>query len=73
VLENYIKEDFLFCKPTDGRAMSLEEFDIINHFLEENEIKWDKSTGLHTDRAHSMSGLNVGLQALVRKRAPHII
>jgi hypothetical protein len=28
VLENYIKENFFFCKSTDVRAMSLEVFNI---------------------------------------------
>jgi hypothetical protein len=40
ILGNDIKEDFLFCKPTDVRTVSLEVFSIINHFLEENEINW---------------------------------
>jgi hypothetical protein len=38
VLENDVKEDFLFFTPTDGRAISLEVFDIIGHFLQMNEI-----------------------------------
>jgi hypothetical protein len=34
MLENGIQEDFLFCKLTEGRAMSLEVSYVINHFLE---------------------------------------
>jgi hypothetical protein len=34
-LENDIKENFWFCKPTDGTATSLEESNTINHFLGE--------------------------------------
>jgi hypothetical protein len=41
VLESYIKKDFLFYKPIDGKAMSLEVFNVINHFLEKNEINWE--------------------------------
>jgi hypothetical protein len=37
MLQNYIREDFLFCRPTDGRATSLEVFNIINHFLQQTE------------------------------------
>jgi hypothetical protein len=36
------KGEFLFCKPTDGRATSLEVLDIINGFLEENQINSEK-------------------------------
>jgi hypothetical protein len=38
-LENAIKEDILFYMSIDGRAVSLEMFNIINNFLEDNEIK----------------------------------
>jgi hypothetical protein len=43
VLDNYIKEDFCFWKPVDGRATSLEGFSIVKPFLEENklgELQW---------------------------------
>jgi hypothetical protein len=38
VLVRDIKEDLSFCKPTDGRAISLEVFNLINHFVVDNEI-----------------------------------
>jgi hypothetical protein len=38
VLENDVKENCLFCRCADGRAVSLEVFNIINTFLEESEI-----------------------------------
>jgi hypothetical protein len=62
--ENYIKEDFLFFKPIDGRATSLDVFNTINHFLEENEVNLENSTGLCTD---SMSGRNTGLSGPGKK------
>jgi hypothetical protein len=46
VLESGTKEDFLFCKSTDGRDASLEILDMINGFSEENEINWDNCIGL---------------------------
>jgi hypothetical protein len=39
VLENDIKEDFLFCTLIDGRATSLELFSITNHSIGANKIK----------------------------------
>jgi len=50
VLEYDIKENFLFCEPIDGRTVSQEVFNIINHFLEENEINWENLIGLCSDR-----------------------
>jgi len=46
----------LFCKPSDGRAMSLEVFNIIKHFLEENEINWENWIVLCSDGVQSLSG-----------------
>jgi hypothetical protein len=56
----------MFCIHIDGSAVSLEVFNIINHFLEENEINC-------TNGVQSISAQNAGLQALVRKKASHII
>jgi hypothetical protein len=53
--------------------MSLEVSSIINHFVEKNETKWEKCTGLCTDGIQSISGRNAELQALVRNKATHII
>jgi hypothetical protein len=67
VLVRDIKEDLSFCKPTDGRAISLEVFNLINHLVEDNEINWEKCTGLCTDRAQSMPDQNAALQAVVKR------
>jgi hypothetical protein len=45
MFENYIKEDFLFCKPIHGRVTSLEVLDIMNRFQEDKEINWEKCIG----------------------------
>jgi len=71
VLENDMKETFMFCKPIDGRTTSLEVFSIVNHVAEQNEINRTALDSALIDQ--SVSGQNVGLQALVRKKAPHII
>jgi hypothetical protein len=60
----WYKGEFLFCKPTDGRATSLEVFNITNHFLEENKIKWVECTELCIDGVQSISEWNAGLQIL---------
>jgi hypothetical protein len=51
----------------------MEELRHWRHFLEENEINWENSTGPCTDGAQSMYERNVELQISVRKKAPHII
>ncbi|XP_077285254.1 zinc finger BED domain-containing protein 5-like [Arctopsyche grandis] len=73
VADNNILEDILFCKPILGKTTSIEIFNIIDSFFEENDIKWNNFVGLCTDGAHSMSGHKAGLQALVKKKAPHAI
>ncbi|XP_077291335.1 zinc finger BED domain-containing protein 5-like [Arctopsyche grandis] len=73
VADNNILEDILFCKPILGKTTSIEIFNIIDSFFEENDIKWNNCVGLCTDGAHSMSGHKAGLQALVKKKAPHAI
>lgn len=73
VAENNILEDILFCKPIPGKTTSIEIFNIMDSFLEENDITWNNCIGLCTDGAHSMSGHKAGLQALVKKKAPHAI
>jgi hypothetical protein len=46
VLENDIKE-FLYCKSINGRTMSLEVFNIINYFLQEDETLGELYWTLH--------------------------
>jgi hypothetical protein len=65
-LEKIKKEYFSFRKPTDGRATSLEVFNISNHFLGDND-SWENCT----DEAQSTSCRNAGLQELMTKKALH--
>jgi len=71
-MENDIKENVLFCKPTDDRAASLEVLNVINHFLHEKEMKRENFIGLCTDETQSMSGWNAEFQTLIRKKAPYM-
>jgi hypothetical protein len=50
----------------------LELFIIIKDFLEKNEINCRNCVGICTDGVQSTFGRNAELQALVRKKAPHI-
>lgn len=69
--DNSIVEDLLFCKPINvsGKAQYL--FQILDKFMTENNLDWEKCIGLCTDGARSMSGQYGGLQALIRSRAPY--
>ena len=35
-------EDFLFCKPLEGRTTSVEIFKVLNDFIDQNGISWEK-------------------------------
>ena len=35
-------EDFLFCKPLEGRTTSVEIFKVLNDFVDQNGISWEK-------------------------------
>jgi hypothetical protein len=61
VLENDAKENLLFLKSIDGGATSLEVFNVIKHFIGQNEIIWGHCAGLYTDGAQSTFGRNGGL------------
>ena len=38
-------EDFLFCKPLEGRTTSVEIFKVLNDFIEQNGISWENVLG----------------------------
>jgi hypothetical protein len=54
----------LFCRPIDGRATSLEAFNIIKHFLEENEIICENYTGIWTRTSGTWT------HSMLRKQVP---
>jgi hypothetical protein len=56
VAENEILKYWLFCKPIDIRAMSLEVFSLIDGFLGKNEINWENCVGHCIVGAQSLSG-----------------
>ena len=48
-------------------------FKILTSFMEEHSLDWGKCVGVCTDGAPAMAGVQGGLQALVRKKAPRAL
>lgn len=69
--DSTIVEDLLFCKPINVSGKAQDLFQILDKFVTENNLDWEKCIGLCTDGARSMSGQYGGLQALIRSRAPY--
>lgn len=69
--ESKFYEDLLFCRRISMGAKATDLFNILNSFVEENNIDWEKCIGICTDGGRSMSGCYTGLQALIRKKSPN--
>lgn len=69
--ENFIVEDLLFCKSIIESAKAQDLFEILEKVITENDLDWENCIGVCTDGARSMSGRYGGIQALIRKKAPH--
>ncbi|XP_060846317.1 zinc finger BED domain-containing protein 5-like [Rhopalosiphum padi] len=54
--ESTLLEDLLLCKSLPTRATGVEIFDLLNPFLEGNEIPWENCVDICTDGAKAMSG-----------------
>ena len=65
-----VKEGFLFCSPLKATTKSEDIMNIVNHFMEENGIEWEKLGSLCTDGAPAMMGKRSGFVALVKKKCP---
>lgn len=61
-------EDLFFCKTIVGETKSVDLFNILDSFMIENNIVWDRCFGICTDGARSMAGCYNCLQALVKKK-----
>ena len=59
-------EDLLFCKYVKNRATAEELFKMLDSFLTENGLKWEKCNGICSDGAQTMAGTRRGLRALIR-------
>ena len=54
VKENAIVDEFLFCQEMKERTRAKDVFDLVNAFLRENSIAWNKVGSVCTDGALTM-------------------
>ena len=66
-------EDFLFCKPLEGRTTSVEIFKVLNDFIEQNGISWEKCVGVCSDGARAMKGRHSGVVTRIQSVAPNAV
>ncbi len=65
-----IEEDVLFCRPLQSHATGEAIFNVLDIFIRENGLAWDRCVGLCTDGAQAMTGRERGLAARVQHVAP---
>ena len=66
-------EDFLFCKPLEGRTTSVEIFKVLNDFIEQNGISWEKCVEVCSDGACAMTGRHSGVVMRIQSVAPNAV
>ncbi len=65
-----IEEDVLFCRPLQSHTTGEAIFNVLDIFIRENGLAWDRCVGLCTDGAQAMTGRECGLAARVQQVAP---
>ena len=73
VKENTFKNQFLFCQEMNERIRAKDVFNLVNAFLRENSIAWNKVGSVCTDGAPAMIGYRSGFIAVIIQVAPHIV
>ena len=73
VKENAIVDEFLFCLEMKERTRAKDVFDLVNAFLCENSIAWNKVGSVCIDGAPAMIGHRSGFVASLKQVAPHIV
>ena len=71
--ENAIVDKFLFCQEMKERTRAKDVFTLVNAFLHENSIAWNKVRLVCTDGAPDMIGHRSCFVALMKPVAPHIL
>jgi hypothetical protein len=68
--DKVIEEDVLFCRPLQSHTTGEAIFNVLDIFIRENGLAWDRCVGLCTDGAQAMTGRERGLAARVQQVAP---
>ncbi len=63
------EKDVLFCRPLQSHTTEA-IFNVLDIFICENGLAWDRCVGLCTDGAQAMTGRERGLAARVQQVAP---
>ena len=66
VEENVIVDELLFCQEMKERTRAKDVFDLVNAFLRENSIAWNKVGSVCTDDAPAMIRHSSGFVALMK-------
>ncbi|KAJ1142762.1 hypothetical protein NDU88_009075 [Pleurodeles waltl] len=73
VNEKKIVEDLSFCKEMKGGTTGQDLFAVVDDFMVQNQIDWERCVGVCTDGGHSMAGCYQGLLARIRSKAPNAV
>ena len=73
VKENAVVDEFLFCLEMKERTRTKDVFDLVDAFLRENSLAWNKVGSVCTDGAPAMIGDRSGFVALMKQVAPYMV
>ena len=73
VKENAIVNESLFCQEMKERTRAKDVLDLVNPFLRESSIAWNKVGSVCLGNAPAMLGHRSGFVALIKQVAPHIV
>ena len=65
-------DEYLFCQEMKERTRAKDAFDLVNAFLPENSIAWNKVGSVCTDGVPAMIGHGSGFVAQIKQVASHI-
>lgn len=65
------QEEFLFCKSLPQRTTAADIFSVLDCYIRDHGISWEKCRGVCTDGAAAMTGKKSGLVTRVQAVAPH--
>ena len=71
--ENMIVDEFLFCQEMKERTRAKDVFDLVDAFLHENSIAWNKVGSVCTGDALAMIGHRSGFVALMKQVASYTV